>query len=158
MRLMQNLTFTSRWLGPFISQWGIGLALMLLVSMPGCGSSGMPSGSIESKQRSFDDAVSRLASHDYQGAKQSAAESLQGGGLTPDQASEASMILIEAAIATGDLAEAEAELSKVEKVAMDMARVYVLRGQLASKQGNSAAAQEAYDKARAEDPNIVIPK
>jgi len=73
-----------------------------------------------------------------------AEQSLKGGGLSADQASEASMILIEASIESGDLTTAESVLQEAERNAMDLARVYVLRGKLARKQGNESAAQEAF--------------
>ncbi len=118
----------------------------------------MPSSSIEKSQSIFDDATSKYAAGDFVGAKTAAADAIASGALMADQASEASLILIESAIESGDLSAAEVELANAEKTAMDMARVLVLKGRLARKQGNEAAAQEAFNQARAEDPNVVIPQ
>jgi thioredoxin-like negative regulator of GroEL len=118
----------------------------------------MPAADIEGRTRSFDEASSRLASGDFTGAKSAATQALDGGGLSADQASEATLILIEAAIESGDIPLAQAALANAESTAMDLARVFVLQGRLAQKQGNESAAQTAFARARTEDPNIAIPQ
>lgn len=132
--------------------------VLICLSNVGCGPRSMPSSSIEKSQSIFDDATSKYAAGDFVGAKTAAADAIASGALMADQASEASLILIESAIESGDLSAAEVELANAEKTAMDMARVLVLKGRLARKQGNEAAAQEAFNQARAEDPNVVIPQ
>lgn len=136
----------------------LALLILIVATAVGCGPKGMPAATIEKQQQSFDEAVSRLASRDFAGAKSAAAEAMGGGGLSADQACEAAMILIEASLETGDLTTAETELATAERTAMDMARIHVLRGRLARKQGNESAAQDAFAKARAENPNIAIPE
>jgi Flp pilus assembly protein TadD len=132
-------------------------ALVAIATWTGCGSKSMPANTIQEREKAFEDAQTKLAAKDYAGAKEAAGIALRGGGLSADQASEASMILIESSIQSGDLATAETELKNAESFAMDMVKLHILQGMLASKQGNSAAAQEAFAKARALDPNAPIP-
>ena len=137
--------------------------LLLLLSfavgsvLPGCGSKGMPATDIAEQSANFEDAAAKFTAKDYVGAKAAIQSAIGGGGLTVDQASEALLILVESAIETGDLDLAASELKNAEAAAMDMARVYLLQGKLARKRGNEAAAQEAFQKAQATDPNVVIP-
>jgi len=133
------------------------ICALVAIAWTGCGSKSMPANTIQQREKAFEDAQTKLAAKDYAGAKEAAAIALKGGGLSADQASEASMILIESSIQSGELAMAETELKNAEGFAMDMVKLHILQGMLASKQGNNGAAQEAYAKARALDPNAPIP-
>jgi len=133
------------------------LGSLLVCSLPGCGEKALPPSSIQEREKAFEDAQTKLAIKDYAGAKAAAMLSMQSGGLSVDQAAEAGMILIESAIQTGDLATAETELKAAELYAMDMVKLHLLQGLLAKKQGNEAAAQEAFAKARSLDPSAPIP-
>ena len=133
------------------------LALSLVCSVPGCGERALPPSTIQEREKAFEDAQSKLAIKDYVGAKAAAMLSMQSGGLSVDQAAEAGMILIESAIQTGDLATAETEIKAAEAYAMDIVKLHLLQGLLAKKQGNDAAAQEAFAKARSLDPSAPIP-
>lgn len=133
------------------------LATLILIGISGCGPKAIPAADIAKQSQTFEDAAARLASKDYSGAKQSAAAALQGGALSADQAAEAILILIEAAIETGDWETAENNLAQAEIASTDMGRVYVLKGLMARKRGDETKAQEAFQQARAHDPNVVIP-
>ena len=138
-----------------LSLW---LALTVLVSAnPGCGSRSMPAHSIQDSEKAFDDAVAKLASKDDVGSREAATTALRGGGLSADQSVEASMIIVEAAIESGDLAIAESELKALEPNVLDMVKFHILQGRLAKRQGNDSAAQEAFGKARSIDPKAPIP-
>jgi Tfp pilus assembly protein PilF len=134
------------------------LASVILIGSPfGCGTKGVPPTDIAKQTQTFDDAVAKLASGDFAGAKAAATQAIEGGALSADQVADATLILIEAAIESGDYTTAEKSISDAEINALDMAKVYVLKGRLAKKQGNESAAQEAFERAKLEDPNVVIP-
>jgi Tfp pilus assembly protein PilF len=130
-------------------------AILIGVSL-GCGSKGVPPTDIAKQTQTFDDAVAKLAAKDFAGAKVAATQAIEGGVLSADQVADATLILIEAAIETGDYATAEKSIADAEIHALEMARLYVLKGKLARKQGNESAAQEAFQRAKLEDPNVVI--
>jgi Flp pilus assembly protein TadD len=145
-----------------MNRWTCGFlmfaSLSVLVSTNlGCGNRSMPASSIQEREKAFDDAVAKLAAKDYLGAREAASIALKGGGLSADQTAEASMIIIEAATESGDFAIAESEIKAVEPNVLDMVKFHILQGRLAKRQGNDAAAQEAFGKARAIDPNAPIP-
>ncbi len=133
------------------------LATLILIGISGCGPKAIPAADIAKQSQTFEEAAARLASKDYSGAKESAAAALQGGALSADQAAEAILILIEASIETRDWETAENNIAQAEISSTDMGRVYVLKGLLARKQGDETKAQEAFQQAKAHDPNVVIP-
>lgn len=136
--------------------WLIVAAISLSASL-GCSSDEVAAPDIAKQTQSLDEAASKIAAKDFSGAKEIAAAVLQGAGLSADQAEEATMILIESAIETGDLDTAETYLSQAEISATDMGRVFVFKGLLLRKKGDEAKAQEAFQQARAHDPNVVVP-
>jgi Flp pilus assembly protein TadD len=85
-------------------------------------------------------------------------QTLAGGGLTADQASEVSMVLIESSIRTGDLDGAAKELQSAMATTMDQAKVYTLQALLARKRGNEAEAAAAMEKAVQINPESVMPE
>ncbi|MFN5272738.1 MAG: tetratricopeptide repeat protein [Planctomycetota bacterium] len=133
------------------------VAIASLVCVSGCGSSQMKATDIAVSTKAFDDAVTKLTSKDYAGSKESAQVALKSGGLSADQASELLLVLVEAAIGSGDLDLAASKLSEAESFANDMPRVFVLKGLLARKRGDQSQAQAAFDKARTLDPSVRIP-
>jgi tetratricopeptide (TPR) repeat protein len=138
-------------------KFGLLLPAILMGASLGCGSKGVPPTDIAEQTQTFDEAVAKFAAGDFAGAKTAATQAIEGGALSADQVADATLILIEAAIESGDYATAEKSIADAEINALDMARVYVLKGKLARKQGNESAAQEAFQRAKLEDPNVVIP-
>jgi Tfp pilus assembly protein PilF len=133
------------------------VALYLAANMVGCGPGQIAAPDIAQQTQRLDQAIARLAAKDYVGAKENAQAALTGAGLSSDQAIEASMILIESAIETGDLDIADAKLKEVESVSPDMGRVCVLRGRYWRKSGSESKAQTAFQDALRHDPNVIIP-
>ena len=133
------------------------LCFLPFLSLTGCGSGQIAAPSIQAQTQHFDDALSKMKSKDYAGAKEAAAAALGGPGLSADQVVEASMILIEAALETKDLETADSKLSEVEGVATDMGKVCVLRGRYWRKKGDETKAQKSFQDARLHDPNVLIP-
>ncbi|MFO0013310.1 MAG: hypothetical protein ACK553_11245 [Planctomycetota bacterium] len=137
--------------------YGLAMACSLL-GLVGCKSDAVPAVDIATQTQTLEDAAAKLAARDFSGAKEAATAALQGTGLSADQAGDAILILIESAIETGDLETAEKNLAEAEISSTDMGRVYVLRGLLCRKRGEESKAQEAFQQAKAHDPNVVIPR
>ena len=133
------------------------LCLMPVVTIAGCSSGQIPAPSIQAQTQRFDDALSKIKSKDFSGAKEAATEALRAPGLSADQVVEASMILIEAALETSDLETADSKLSEIEGVATDMGRVCVLRGRFWRKKGDETKAQKSFQDARLHDPSVLVP-
>ncbi len=133
------------------------VALLCTASIFGCGPGQIAAPDIAQQTQRLDQAIAKLAAKDYAGAKENAQAALTGAGLSSDQAIEASMILIESAIETGDLGVADAKLIELESVSPDMGKVCVLRGRYWRKSGNESKAQTAFQDALRHDPNVVIP-
>ncbi len=133
------------------------LCFVPLMSLSGCGSGQIAAPSIQAQTQQFDDALSKMKSKDYSGAKEAATAALSKPGLSADQVIEASVILIEAALETNDLETADSKLSEIEGVATDMGKVCVLRGRFWRKKGDEAKAQKSFQDARLHDPNVLIP-
>ena len=137
------------------------LAVILLTSVTfciGCGAGAIPKKSLEEKQVLFDDTMAKMTARNYSAAKEAAMQALAGGGLTADQASEVSLVLIESSIRTGDLDGAAKELPNALMNSMDQAKVYTLQAMLARKRGNEAEAAAAMEKAVQINPESVFPE
>lgn len=128
------------------------------ITLVGCGDRGMPGSSIELRQQQFDDGLRKYQLNDYSTAKAEFDKALSGGGLSADQYSDALLMRAECSIHLGDVTTAQKDIEIAEKAATDTARLNMVKGLLARKNGDAAGAAAFFQAALAENPELVIPQ
>lgn len=118
----------------------------------------MPGSAIEVKQQHFDEGQRKYQLNDYSAAKPELDKALAGGGLSADQYSDALLMRAECCIHLGDVATAQQDLVIADQSATDTARLNMVKGLLARKNGDAAGAAAFFQAALAENPELVIPQ
>lgn len=125
--------------------------------MAGCGDSSVAKSTVEAKQKSIDEAVVFFDASKFAECKVKCVEALDGAGLSADQTEQSLSMLIESCLQIGDLELGNSKLTQLASVATDTARVRVLQGLLARKQGDEGRAMQLFVDAQTIDPDIRIP-
>lgn len=115
----------------------------------GCGSASKEAAkSRETSAAAAAEGLKAFESHDYAAAASKLAAAIDGGGLNADSYSAAAVRLAVAQAQQGQLAEADALLTKLEQGAPNVDEILAARSFLLKKQGKLAESRTALAKAR----------
>jgi Tfp pilus assembly protein PilF len=122
----------------------------------GCGNA-IPPAELAASEGAFDRGLAAFEQQDWAAAEQELTTALDGAGLQPDLYEQAVLMRARARIQTGQLDEASLDLTLLAQGAAEMDQVWAARGELALKQGDKAAATEAYREAQKLNRQIAMP-
>lgn len=133
----------------------IGIGSLTLFAL-GCGAEVSPA-KLAASEGALDRGLAAYEQEDWATADQELTAAIDGVGMQPDLYERAMLTRARARIQAGRLDEASLDLAFLAQEATEMDQVWATRGELALKQGNKAAATEAYREARKLNRQIELP-
>ena len=130
-------------------------ALFLILILTGCGGVN-DGGRISFSEATVENGLKAFEEGAWEKAELELSTAIDSGGLQPDMAEAAIRSLAVSRVHLGKLAEAEADLQKLEQGAMEMDLFWIASAELALKKGDSAAAKKAIAEARKVNRSVKL--
>ena len=130
-------------------------SLFLISILFGCGS-GADGGKTSFSEASVENGLKAFEQRDWEKAELELSTAIDNGGLQPDMAEAAIRSLAVSRVHLGKLAEAEADLQKLEQGAMEMDLFWLASAELAFKKGDSASAKKSIAEARRVNRSVKL--
>ena len=150
-----NCVDTSRFETVFHSLLGI---VFLWIASAGCSSGQVGQSVIQTGETSLQEAIKLVESNQFDQALPLLDKCINTGGLNADLLSGALVHRARCHIETGKTDEASQDLERAEQGSAPMDQLYVTKGLLLRKQGNSQGASAEFAKAKKLSPKIKIPQ
>ncbi len=133
------------------------LACLFLCGLSGCGDSSAAPGQIAAAEGGFDAGQQSFRNGDFVAAESQLSAAVASGTLQPDLLENALLLLARSRIASGKIAEAEADLKQLEVGAMAMDQYWLAMAELLVKKNDSAGARKALQEAKKANPKLELP-
>lgn len=132
--------------------------VMSTAFVAGCGGPKGDPVSVASSEGGYTEAKTMVLEGNYEAALPELEAAIAGGGLSPDLYTESLLLRAQCYAMTGQLEQAEADMSKAEQGSPSDAMMELTKGIILDKQGKSAESKAALAKAKRLDPSLKLPK
>lgn len=131
--------------------------LCFLLFSAGCGSNAASEAQIAGSEGAYGRGTAAFEQKDYVTAEENLALAVQSGGLQPDLTEMAQRTRARCLIELDRIDEAELVLAELEQGAAELDQVWLIRAELALKQGDRDAAKSAMEEARKLNSKVKPP-
>lgn len=124
----------------------------------GCGPGNGPTAAGISTNEAYHKGLDAADAKDWATAEKQLSAALRGTGLQADEIEQALLARVRARLATDDLDGARHDLNQLDQGAGQMDLVWLLKCELAIKQGDEGMAQVAFQEAKKQNPRVKPPE